>query len=564
MDLKSKPCRSGLLSWGEPRLVQRIFLIGVLLVLCLAILSRHQFLNGFAILPGDRYDAVIVATILEHWFHVLSGDANWSQVSYFFPYTRTIAQTDAYFLIGLAYSPFRFFGLDPFISTEFAGWVIKASGFIGIYVLCRKVFSFSFYWALLAAVLFTMSNGMTQHGQRVQLSTVAFAPIIATLLWSAFKAFFDGDVARFRRSGVIAGVFFGAWCLTCFYMAWFFTFLFTAFAVVMLARGGRSGLSILKDRLTAYWGSVIVVLGAAFVSLLPFIYAFLPKSREVGVRPYESVLGNTVPLEGILQVGYENFLFGPLYNAILSYISPGYTPNGEYYNTGFSILLFALFAFGCVRFMKKTSQPKTEIVLRSLVIATLATWVLTLKISGHSAWFFVYHLFPGAKALNVVAAYQILLALPVVIIAVKYLSVQRMGLFILLPLSALLIAGELNKPYLNLERQAELARISLPYSPPEECRAFYVSGWQEGSVAGFSDWINNHYAHNVSAMLIAQAARIPTINGIASFNPPDWNFGYPTKSDYDKRMLAYARKHDITGLCRLDLNSKQWSVARLN
>jgi hypothetical protein len=548
-------------AWSDPGRFQRFFLLGVFLVLCLAILNRYQLLNEFAILNGDRYDAVIVAAILEHWFHFLSGDANWSQVNYFFPYTRTIAQTDAYFLIGVAYFPFRSFGLDPFLSAELAGLVIKSSGFVGAYLLCRKVFSFAFYWAVLAAILFTLSNGMTIHGSRLQLATVAFAPIMAMLLWSTFRAFLDGNLAKFRGSGLIAGMFFGAWCLTCFYMAWFFTFFFTAFAVIMLARGGRLGFSVLKDRLAAHYGSVIFVVGSTLVSLLPFIYAFLPKSREVGVRPYELVATNTVPLEGILQVGHTNFLFGRLYNYILSYLSPGYLPHGEYYNTGFTIVLFFLFVCGCIQVMKRARQASTEVVLQSLVIATLATWLLALNFSGHSAWFFVYHLFPGAKALNAVSAYQIFLALPVVIVAVKYLSMQRIELPIVLLIAALLVSGEINKPYLNLDRQAELARISLPHSPPEECRVFYTSGWKgQDSLGGHHEWINNVYAHNVSAMIIAQIARIPTVNGMASFNPPDWNFGYPNRPDYDERVLTYSKKHSITGLCRLDLNSKEWSV----
>jgi hypothetical protein len=49
--------------------------------------------------------------------------------------------------------------------------VIKSTGFVGAYLLCRKAFSFSFYWAMLAAILFTLSNGMTVHSFRLQLAT---------------------------------------------------------------------------------------------------------------------------------------------------------------------------------------------------------------------------------------------------------------------------------------------------------------------------------------------------------------------------------------------------------
>jgi hypothetical protein len=541
----------------------RIFLLGISLTFCLLVLIRYQIINEFSLLQGDRYDAVIVVNILEHWFDVFSGVSSWTEVNYFYPYTKTIAQTDAYFLVGVAYLPFRLLGLDPFISVELSNLLIKSCGFIGAYLLSRKVFSLSFYWALLVAVLFTLSNGMTIHGQRIQLATVAFTPILALLIWNTIKSFIDDNMARFRKSGIFAGVFFGAWCLTCFYAAWFFLFFTSVFLAILLiyTRSGPVKFSLLKKRFIANYGSVVLVVSCAFLSLIPFIYVFLAKSLEVGVRSYGSVLRQTVSLEGILQVGNDNFLFGPLYNHILSYISPDYYPQGEYYNTGFTLVLFFLFICGCFYFMRQSCKSST-VILKALVLTSLFTWILTLKLGGYSAWFFVYHLFPGAKALNVVAAYQIFLAFPVIVIAVKYLSIQQMPRTIIGLIVGLLIMGEFNKPYLNLERQVELDRVLLPYAPPETCRVFYVSGIEEQNhLIGES---HNLYAHNVIAMRVAQITKIPTINGIASFNPPDSNFSHPNRPDYESRVHAYAQKHNITELCRLDLNSKKWSMEAIS
>ena len=272
---------------GNPSRLAKLFLLGSVLVGCLVILERYQLANHFSVLPGDRYDAVIVATILDHWFHVFSGNASWSQVSYFFPYTKTIAQTDAYFLVGVFYYPFRVSGLDPFLSIELTSLVIKSVGFVGAYLLCRKVFSLSFCWALLVAVLFTISNGMTIHSQRLQLATVAFTPTMSLLVWFTIKAFIDGNFSRFRMFGLVSGILFGAWCLTCFYMAWFFAFFMSALAATILVAGGRQGLLQIKDKLSfTHYGSVLFVLISTLTATSPFISAFLPKSREVGVRSY--------------------------------------------------------------------------------------------------------------------------------------------------------------------------------------------------------------------------------------------------------------------------------------
>jgi hypothetical protein len=537
--------------------VIRCFLLSLIFSFCIGVLNRQLFLNGFTILSGERSDTVIIVSIFEHWFNVFSGYSNWLDVNYFYPYKNTIAQTDAYFLTGLIYFPFRFFGLDPFISAEFTGWVLKSIGFIAAYFLTRKVFSFSFGWASLSAVLFTLSNGMTTHPSRFQLATVAFSPVLTLFVWNMVECLRNKNIAGFRIWGIFSGLLFGAWCFTCFYMAWFFAFFLSILLPIICLRASRESLVTFRHRFASYYGSVIFIVGWGIMCLSPFIYAFLPKSRETGVRTYDEVNTYTVPIEGILQVGQENLLFGRLYNFLLSYMSPAYVPNNEYYNTGFPPILFILFLVCSIKIILAYRQNSRDLFISSLVFTTIGTWLLTLNIFGHSAWFFVFHVFPGAKALRVISTYQIFLALPVVIIAVHYLSKRDWGLVPGLMLCGLLVAEQLNSPGRSLIRQIELDRISLPTLPPKECRVFYASGWSGQESLGM---IGSLYVHNVTAMFLTQIAKIPTINGIASFNPPDWNFADPNRTDYDNRVLLYARRHGISNLCKLNLNNKQWAT----
>lgn len=517
------------------------------LAACLCAMSHEQIANGWTILQGDRYDGVIVNSILEHWRNVFTGKAAWTDAAYFYPYARTIANTDGYFLVGLAYTPFRLLGADPFLATELAGLVIKAIGFYGMYFLCRRALSLGFWWALLAAVLFTLNNAMTIRGWRYQLATVALAPVLALLLWEAVTALMAGNGRRLRRFGIAAGVLYGAWCITCFYMAWFFTLFACLLVPVMLV---MTDVRQLGRRIKAQAASLAVVLLAALLSLSPFLYAYLPKASEVGVRDYGSAKGFLMAPGDVLQVGKGN-LFNDLF---LHNILPAPVMPNEYDSVGVALVLLALFLVALVR--QRHSAP----LLRGLAITAILSWALTLKIDGVSAWYLVYHAFPGAKALRVVRANQLFLALPVVLVAVAYLARQRWPRAVMLPLAALLIAEELNSPYLQLDRQAEIARVALPRMPPAGCEAFYVSGWQD---AGPPDPHTDDYAHNVSAMLIAQAAGLPTINGIASFNPPDWEFDFPHRPDYEARVRRYAMLHKIHALCRLELNSKQWSKAEV-
>ncbi len=544
----------------DPGRLQRAMLLIALLAMCLAFLMRFQLMNGFSVLQGDRYDGVIATSILEHWFRVFRGLASWSDAGYFYPYADTLAQTDGYFLIGLAYLPFRLLGVDPFLATELTGLVIKAVGFAGAYLLCRKAFALSFSWSALAALLFTLSNGMTIHGWRVQLASVAIAPVLALLLWQSVRALLDGAISQFTRKGIAAGVLYGAWCLTCFYMAWFFMYFTLVMTAVLLLNAGRSGRAALWGKLASHVGAVLLVIGSALASVLPFVLIYLPKSREVGVRSYETLARDLGTPSGVLQVGPDNFMFGHLYQHLLSYFPASTTPPSEYYNTGFTPVLLALFVFGCVHLLKAARRPESNRVLVALALATLISWPLTLAFFGHSAWFAIYHLLPGAKALRMISIYQILLALPVVIIALVYLARQRLSVPIAALLAALLLLGEANTPYMNLDRKTELARIALPHPVPAGCRAFYASGWNNEQ---HPDPHTDEYAHNVTAMMVAQMTGLPTLNGFASFNPPDWVFGAPNRPDYQARVFAYALTHKVSGLCLLDLNTKQWSAVAL-
>lgn len=65
-------------------------------------------------------------------------------------------------------------------------------------------------------------------------------------------------------------------------------------------------------------------------------------------------------------------------------------------------------------------------------------------------------------------------------------------------------------------------------------------------------------------MLIAEYLRMPTINGMASFVPADWNFSGSANPDYNARVQTYAIRHRIEGLCMLDLATLAWRTAAAN
>jgi hypothetical protein len=96
--------------------------------------------------------------------------------------------------------------------------------------------------------------------------------------------------------------------------------------------------------------------------------------------------------------------------------------------------------------------------------------------------------------------------------------------------------------------------------PPASCASFYAVATRRDEPLYLSTFKHQLYPHNVDAMLLAELWRVPTINGFSTFNPPDWNFASPLAADYDARITAYARRHGLRGLCRLDMRqARPWS-----
>jgi hypothetical protein len=527
---------------------------------CVFIVERDMVANGFSVLPGDRVDAVISAAILEHWFNVFKGNSNWLDVGYFYPYTRTIAQTDAYFLIGLLYAPFRFMGFDPFLSQEFASnIVLRVLGFLGAYFLARKT-GMSFWYAALVASLFALANVITSHSSRDQLASVAFAPYLMLCLFKTGQGVISLNKNKILIWGAAAGVIYGALCLTCFYISWFFLFVFLLYFFSVIVFLGKEERRKIVQNVRSCWPQLLCVVFISALALIPFGYAFFFKAQEVGVRGYDEAKNWIHPFWILLDMGPSNFMFGGIYHEFLSYVSPQYKPQDEYANMGYSFLMMAFFFIGLCKeiFAKKTDRNPYWIALG---VSALLGILFTLEFHTYSLWFFVYKYIPGSKALRVVSIIHFVTFLPIVLLAIKYLSEIKISRPMFVVLSVILLMGEINKPYMALNRSAEMERISLTKMPPEQCKVFYVSGWEWQKKIDPKNLGDEIFPHNVTAIMISQFAHIPTINGFASFNPKDWDFAFPYNGSYEKRIETYIKNHKLTGVCKYDLDAKEWSAA---
>ena len=542
------------------------------LILILIFIYHNQLTNNFTFLLGDTsgYDNTIHSSILEHWFNFLQGKSNWSEVGYFYPYERTIAQTDGYFLTGLIYSPFRFLGLDPYLATEFVGISLKIIGFFGVLLISRRILCFNLNYSLILATLFSLNNAMTAHGYRIQLATVAFVPWMFYLHFETIKAFFNSKRKRFFSFGSLSMVFFGLWCITCFYMSWFYAFYTLIFLFVLLFIYKPRLVSIFRQAKFMFLPLIgLIVIG--LISLSPFVYAYYPKSLESGTRIYENISFATMTPENLFQLGDSNRFYSPIYTKVLQFLSPNYVQDTwEYYNMGISLFIFIL-AVSALFYLRNLTNQKNKLIL-ALLISTLLSLMLILRVNEQSLWELVFYFIPGAKALGVVNTFILVLSLPLYISAVFFISELKLRKIIIGPLVLFLFLSELNSPLLQLDRQAQTKMNLVVEDPLPTCESFYVTGWDnQEKFYGFWEWINNQYGHNTSAMMLAQIVNLPTLNGMASFIPKDYGLVgpngtafSPNSDEYRQRINDYIKRFELQNVCELNLNTKKWSEFKSN
>ncbi len=534
----------------------RWLLIGGGLVLSLAILLRVQIETGFTAITGDIYDGRIEISLLEHWFNVLCGIDPWNRPGYFYPHADTLGYNDGYLLFGLIFSLFRLFGIEPILASEFVNICVRIIGYGAFIALAVDLTAIPLGWATLGAILFTISNGLyTQEGHQ-QLLSVCFAPLLAWLLLRAWRSL-ESKPRRAAAYGASAGLLYGAWLLTGFYMAWFASFfaLLMLLAVMVLH---ASSLRSLRPSLAHLRRWPVAVSGAVgLIAIVPFLSVYLPTAAETGQHSLDETLTLMPTLPDIVHVGSENLLYGAWDRWMTMRFDPAVADIHEHI-VGFSPLLLLLACLGV--WMAFGPRLAHRTAWRALAIATVAALALSVQVGGRGLWPYVYGWVPGAAAIRAETRLLLFLDLPVVLLAtmaMAFLGRTRTQALVAV-LAIPLVLGEINLDTAQrLDRPAERAVTDSLAPAPASCKAFYMASRGKQQRAG-SNEVDALYHHTVDAMMISAIRGLPTINGYATFVPRD----IPAVNALPVRIAsvrAYARDHAVLqGLCGLDLDRNRW------
>ncbi|AJP74403.1 hypothetical protein TS85_09415 [Sphingomonas hengshuiensis] len=531
------------------------------------VVFRDTLASGFDLGFGDRMDAMIEMTILEHWRSVFLGAATWNQPLYFHPYADTLGYNDGYFLSGLIYSAWRL-GFEPFLSDTLTAFTFRTLGYVATLWLVRGVLRWSWGLTVLIATLATISNGMFLHAGHAQINTLALLPLVAGLATLTVRAEIAGR-PRARLLAVATAAVIGVWLVSAFYFAWFTLYFSLVLLLCWLGVTGRWRPAAIAALVRAH-GRTLATFALAFtVAVIPFLFVYVAKRVESGGHGF--MISYLVQPTDLVNVGEANLLWGWLVQGLRIAVHAVAPPDGRLarallggeHESGFPLLLFALACAALVRLVARRGDTGFA---RVFALAILISWALTLRIWQVSPWLLVHFLVPGASGLRVVLRYQLFLVLPVLLLIGIAWRAQLAQLWQRRPwiagaIVALLLAEQVNLAQpARLSRSAQHAALDTIPAPPPGCSAFYIVSTRPGAPLYRDARLDALYPHNVDAMFLAERWRVPTINGFSTFTPPDWNFAAPLAPDYDARVRAYAQRHGLTGLCRLDMRAAQpWS-----
>ncbi len=537
-------------------------------LLALACVFHNEIGNSFSVLLGDALDGQIQTSILQHWYNVFRGLEDWNTTAYFYPWKNTLGYNDGYFIPGILFSITRFFGSDPFLASEIASIALRAIGFFAFEAFAVYVLAFRFGWALLGAVLFTLSNNITIQAGHGQLLTVCLAPLLGLLLWRGLQSLIASSGRRPNAAfpailwGCSAALLYAAWLLSGFYMAWFMTlFVVVLVLAAMIQEVAGRGAGWPAWRSVVAWPLIPVGVTLA-IAILPFLLVYLPKAAETGGHPFSTALSFAPSPLDFLHIGSNNLVFGGVDRWISQTLRHKAEDYGEF-TIGFPPVLASLALAGAAFALLRPGRA--PMLIRSIALATLISIVMLVRVGPFTLWYFIYHLFPGGSGVRVICRYALFLTFPVVLLAMSLLQAQAKNwpAWVIVAVVALLLVEEVTTtiPNIALDRANELRILAATPPPPAACRAFFVQTLPGRPSTG-SKVIDSLYLHNVDAMMLAETLALPTLNGFSTFNPPDWNFSSVDKPGYVFRVARYVYEHRIeSGLCGLDLARHVWTTA---
>ncbi|MBP0493842.1 hypothetical protein [Roseomonas indoligenes] len=528
-----------------------LLLASTALLATLAYLFWPPLSTGFRLFTGDRFDGFIALAVHEHWWHALRGLAPVTKVAWFHPWPGTLAYNDGYLLHGLLYAPLRALGAHPFLAADLAQIAQKATGFLALLLIARRILALPWAPSIFAATLATALPALVQEIHHAQFAATGPALLALWMALESARTLLAGRHAAALAWGAPAALLYGLVLLTAFYVAWGTGLVTLLAALLLILAAPRDALSRLRPtpRGLATLAALATILALA---LLPALLLYLPLVRQTGLHARDLALLHGGQPHSLIAVGESSPLWGWMQGWITR---RGRAPLQNGFAPFFWLLSLAALPLAWRR--ARAGDRRARLLLAAGGAALILS-LMTVRYGGVWPWALIWDAVPGAHAFRVVPRIMFLGG-PALVLLLAWMLWQASARSraLALALGALLLLDSWRAPLWMLDTWEELARMEALAPPTAGCTVFAASRAREGVPQGT---IPATYSHNVDAMLVAARTNLPTINGYSTFLPPGWDLAEPGRPDYRERLQAEAARHGLLpGLCTLDMESLRWS-----
>jgi hypothetical protein len=496
------------------------------------LLAHHPvFLSGMRLVQGDEGDVRFVHYVLEHgWRHVSGQPAHASfwDPPMFHPEPNTAAYSDVMLGVAPFYWLWRVLGLEMDVAWQ--AWVLTMTSlnFLAAVWLLTRGLGLRLGPAVVGALLFSAGAPRISHSNHPQL----IGQFFALLALGAVLVLLRPETDR-RRGVAWAGLLVGASVAQLyggFYWGWFLFFFLLVAGVATLA--SRE----LRPRLLAALrthGPALVLFGVVGLAVLaPFVLHARQAIQTVGLRSFSET-------EGMVPRFWSWFYLGPtswLYGWTNPFRQFQRLPIPWEHQLGVGLVTTVVAGLGLWR---ARGQP----AVRLMLVVTVVTVLLSTRYTGgHTPWFLIFKVVPGAGAIRAVSRVGVWLLLPaavgVALFLQRQLTAGRTALAVGLGALCLLEQGVSGPTFEGLEARADVRALVERLRP--DCGTFFYAP----TSGEFPD-----FKYQLDATWAAMEAGVPTVNGYSGNAPRGW-------------VLHDNRRFDAAAAARLDIGLEAWARSR--
>lgn len=463
-------------------------------------------------LPGDLGDTRLNIYLLEHGYQWLSGKApSFWDAPFMHPVPATITFSENFLGALPPYALLRFLGVERDLAFQLWVLLMFAFTFMASLVVFKKLTA-NFWVALAGAYFFAFGLSMVTNYAHAQ----TFARFCIPVAFYGLLRYVD--TAQTRHFALLA--FAVVWQLYCgLYLGILLILgLASVFVAHMWAHGPTSLTCVLWNRKQLI--SQLAILLVSVLVVLPLLLPYQAQSKMLEGRNFADVLPTIPTLASHFYTTWGPKLWGFLAAAPppvdgpfwLHYLFMGAAP-------------WIAFMIGSIVAVRHWATPRNAL-LQTTVAGLFLLFLFTTQFDGCSLYKLIWHL-PGFNSIRdvhrVVCIQSALFSFVLVVVASQVLSIRYLmakGAF-LLPIAVLTDAlfdpdtiarvevqrcQDIERPIVQAMGQPESALQSVAFVPLR--KESYLADYSGGPLA-----------YQITAMLAAQKANLPTVNGYSGYFP---------------------------------------------